>query len=111
MDEIALPPSPDSKVKPVYHLYVIRSKKRDQLNDWLKSNGIYCGVHYPVPVQLQPIYKNLFNFKGGEYPNSELAAQEVLSIPLYPDLTKDQIGYVSEKIHQFYEKQLWKDHA
>lgn len=111
LDELILPPSPTSRVKPVYHLYVIRSKKRDQLNDWLKSNGIYCGVHYPVPVHLQPIYKDLFNFKGGEYPNSERAAQEVLSIPLYPGLTSNQIDYVSEKIHQFYEKKLWKNHA
>lgn len=111
LDEIILPPSPNSQVKPVYHLYVIRSEKRDQLNDWLKSNGIYCGVHYPVPVHLQPIYKSLFNFKGGEYPNSELASQTILSIPLFPDLTSDQIKYVSEKIHEFYEKQLWKNHA
>jgi perosamine synthetase len=111
LDEVILPPSSDSHVKPVYHLYVIRSEKRDQLNNWLKVNGIYCGVHYPVPVHLQPIYKSLFNFKGGEYPNSELAAQTCLSIPFYPDLTSDQINYVSEKIHEFYDKQLWKNYA
>lgn len=111
LDEIVLPPSCNSQVKPVYHLYVIRSDRRDELSKWLNSNGVQCGIHYPLPVHLQPIYKSLFKFKGGEYPNSELISQTCLSIPLYPDLKKEEIKFVSEKIHEFYDKQLWKDYA
>jgi len=104
LDEIDLPPSGGPRVKPVYHLYVIRVKKRDDLKNWLESNGIQCGVHYPFPVHLQPIYKKLFKFKPGIYPKSEFASQTCLSIPMYPSLTSHKIKYVSEKIHEFYEK-------
>lgn len=104
LNEVVLPPSRDSSVKPVYHLYVIRVKKRDKLKKWLEGYGIHCGVHYPLPIHLQPIYKELFGFKGGEYPRSELVSQTCLSIPLYPDLAEDKIQYISEKIHEFYDK-------
>jgi perosamine synthetase len=109
LDEIVLPPSPDSHVKPVYHLYVIRVEKRDKLEKWLEHNGIQCGIHYSLPIHLQPIYKKLFKFKGGEYPNSELASQTCLSIPLHPSLTNDEIKFISEKIHEFYDKVLWEE--
>lgn len=109
LEEIVLPPSCDSHVKPVYHLYVIRGERRDELNEWLNYNGIQCGIHYPLPIHLQPIYKTLFKFKGGEYPNSELASQTCLSIPLHPNLTRDEIKFISEKIHEFYDKALWEE--
>jgi perosamine synthetase len=102
LDEIILPPEGNTFATPVYHLYVIRVKKRDQLKNWLENNGIQCGIHYPVPIHLQPVYKELFNFKGGEFPKSELHSQTCLSIPMYPGLTRDEIKYISEKIHKFY---------
>lgn len=104
LDEIVLPPAGNSYVKPVYHLYVIRVKRRDELENWLEDNGVQCGVHYPLPIHLQPIYRKLFRFKGGEYPQSELGSQTCLSIPMYPDLTSDETRYISEKIHEFYDK-------
>lgn len=104
MDEVVLPPAGNSYVKPVYHLYVIRVKGRDKLKKWLEDNGIQCGVHYPLPIHLQPIYKELFKCKDGEYPISELVSQTCLSIPMYPNLTSNEIRYISEKIHEFYDK-------
>lgn len=103
LDKVVLPRN-NSCIKSVYHLYVIRVYKRDELKKWLESNGVHCGVHYPLPIHLQPIYKKMFGFKGGEFPQSELVSQTCLSIPLYPDLTGDKIHYVSEKIHEFYNQ-------
>ena len=102
IEEVVLPPAGNSYVKPVYHLYVIRAEKRDKLRKWLEDNGIQCGIHYPLPIHLQPIYQQLFKFKGGEYPYSELGSRTCLSIPMYPDLSTEEIRYVSEKIHEFY---------
>jgi len=104
LDEVVLPSAGDSYVKPVYHLYVIRAKKRSKLMKWLEDNGIQCGIHYPLPIHLQPIYKELFKFKGREYPKSELVSQTCLSIPMHPSLTSDEIMYISEKIHGFYDE-------
>ena len=104
LDEITLPPSGDTHIKPVYHLYVIRTKYQEELKEWLQKNGVQCGVHYPLPISLQPIYKELFKFKGGEYPVSEVVSQTCLSLPISPSLTKDDAHYVCEKIHEFYEK-------
>jgi perosamine synthetase len=104
LDEITLPPIGDGKTKPVYHLYVIRATGRDKLQEWLVNNGIQSGVHYPLPIHLQPIYKKLFNFEGGEFPVSEFVSKTCLSLPMYPSLTEDNIKYVCEKIHEFYEK-------
>jgi perosamine synthetase len=104
LDEIILPPPGNGRIKPVYHLYVIRVTSRNKLRKWLEDNGIHCGVHYPLPIHLQPIYKKLFDFKGGEFPVSEFVSQTCLSLPMYPSLTKDNIKYICEKIHEFYEK-------
>ena len=104
LDEVILPPAGNSQVKPVYHLYVVRVKMRDKLRKWLEDNGIQCGIHYPLPIHLQPIYKKLFNFKGGEYPASELVSQTCLSLPMFPTLTSDDIRYISDKIHEFYSR-------
>ncbi len=106
LDELVLPPGRGSDVEPVYHLYVIRLKHRDKLKNWLEENGIECGIHYMLPIHLQPIYKDLYGFSGGEYPKSEELCRTCLSIPMHPHLTLDEIKFVSEKIHEFFEKNL-----
>ena len=103
LDEVILPPSGGSEVEPVYHLYVIRLKHRDKLKKWLEENGVECGIHYVLPIHLQPIYKELYGFKGGEYPKSEELCRTCLSLPMHPRLTLNEIKYVSEKIHEFFE--------
>jgi len=102
LDEVVTPPLGNGDVKPVFHVYVLRTKKRDQLKDYLEKNGVECGLHYPIPIHLQPIYRELFGFKEGEYPEAEHLSKECLSIPLFPDLKKDQIQFISEKMHKFF---------
>lgn len=103
IDEITVPLEPTGRVKPVYHCYVIRTSLRNELSEWLHKNGIQCGVHYPLPIPLQPVYKKLFGYKSGDYPMSELASVTCLSLPMYPDLTEGNITHICELIHDFFK--------
>lgn len=105
LDELVLPPKEEPVVRPVYHLYVIRTRSRDKLRAWMEQNGVQCGVHYPLPIHLQPIYRKLFSYKEGAFPNSELLCETALSLPMFPDLEKQEVGYVCEKIHEFLDHQ------
>lgn len=86
--------------KHVYHLYVIRTKKRDELKKYLESNGISCGIHYPVPLHLQPAYSRLGLGKGS-FSVTEKAAEEILSLPMFPELSEEEISYIAEKVNEF----------
>ena len=90
--------------KHVFHLYVIRTMLRDSLKTWLESNGISCGIHYVLPIHLQPIYKEMFGFKEGLYPKAEELCKTCLSIPIYPQISSGEISFISDKIHDFFEK-------
>ncbi|MDR7866281.1 MAG: DegT/DnrJ/EryC1/StrS family aminotransferase [Sporomusaceae bacterium] len=81
----------------VYHLYVVRSPKRDALMRKLADNGIACGVHYPIPLHLQPAYRYL-GYKPGDFPQAEAACAEIFSLPMYPELTSTQIEYICDTI-------------
>lgn len=87
-----LPSHPES-VEPVYHLYVVRSKGRDDLARQLGDAGIASGIHYPLPLHLQRAYAHL-GYKKGDFPVTERLAGEILSLPMYPELTADQIAEV-----------------
>ena len=89
--------------KHVYYMYEIRTPKRDRLMAYLKENGISCGIHYPIPLHLQPAYKSL-GFKQGSFPVSETLAKEILSIPIYPELTEDQRAYIVDNITRFFKQ-------
>jgi len=104
LDDIVLPPNGESEVKPVYHLYVIRTHFRDALKTWLEQNGVQCGIHYPFPIHLQPIYRKLFGYNVGDFPKSELLCKTALSLPMFPGLEKQEIDYVCEKIHEFFDQ-------
>ena len=81
----------------VYHVYTLRSRDRDAVLAALDKQGVQTGIHYPVPVHLQPAYADL-GYKRGDFPQSEKAADEVFSLPLYPEMTDDQIESVSEAL-------------
>jgi dTDP-4-amino-4,6-dideoxygalactose transaminase len=85
---------------PVYHLYVIRVPKRDELQAWLKSQGIFTGIHYPVPNHLQPALHSL-SYKMGDFPVTERVVGEILSLPMYAELTDEAIRTVSEAVKGF----------
>lgn len=86
----------------VYHQYTLKVAKRDRLRDFLKENGIDSMVYYPVPLHLQPVFKNL-GYKEGDFPHTEEAIKCVLSLPIYPEIDKDSQNYVVEKIAEFYK--------
>jgi dTDP-4-amino-4,6-dideoxygalactose transaminase len=89
--------SPDSRH--VWHLYVIRSQKRDAVLAHLKQKGIGAGIHYPVPLHRQPAYLKR-GYGQLRLPKTEAAATEVLSLPMYPELSTEQINYVVEAVKE-----------
>lgn len=91
-----LPDSPGS----VFHLAVVRSDRRDELKSYLEKNSIGCAIHYPVPIHLTPSFSGL-GYKRGEYPVAETLSQQVLSIPVYPELTDEEVGIIIKTIHTF----------
>jgi dTDP-4-amino-4,6-dideoxygalactose transaminase len=82
-------PQPSERSRHVYHVYAIRSPARARWQQELTSRGIQTGIHYPIPVHLQPAYADA-RWRRGDFPDSEKAAEEVLSLPLYPELQKSQ---------------------
>jgi len=98
-----LVPRETSEVKHVYHLFVVRVSKRKELKKYLEDNEILTGIHYPIPCHLQKAY-NFLHQPRGKFPVSEKYAHQVLSLPMYPELTEKEIQFVCEKIRQFYKK-------
>jgi dTDP-4-amino-4,6-dideoxygalactose transaminase len=86
----------------VYHLYVILADNRDGLQKFLSEKGIATGLHYPLPLHLQKAYTHLGYVKG-DFPVAESAAERLLSLPMYPELTEEQIEYVCSSIKEFVE--------
>jgi dTDP-4-amino-4,6-dideoxygalactose transaminase len=93
------PPAPEG-YEHVYHQYTIRIERRDALQKFLSERKIGSTIYYPYPLHLQPLYSSL-GHKAGDFPHSERAAQEVLSLPMYPELRKEQIARVVENISVF----------
>jgi len=81
----------------VYHAYTLRAEDRDGLQAALTAEGIQTGIHYPVPVHLQPAYSDL-GYGPGAFPQSEEAAKQVLSLPLYPELTPQAVAHVASVV-------------
>jgi dTDP-4-amino-4,6-dideoxygalactose transaminase len=103
-------PKEMSYAKHVYHLYVIQlndgsleasNKLRDNLKDYLTQQGVNVGLHYPIPLHLQECFKVL-GYKKGDFPNSERIAEAGLSLPMFPEMTDEQINYVVGKIKDFF---------
>jgi dTDP-4-amino-4,6-dideoxygalactose transaminase len=89
--------------KHVYHLYVVRSKKRDRLQLFLEKRNVTTLIHYPVPVHLQKAYQDL-GLTRGTLPITEQAADEILSLPIYPELTEEQIERVTDSVRMFFSR-------
>ena len=101
IDDVIVPLEMDG-IKHVYHLFVVRVSKRNELIKFLQDNEIYTGIHYPIPCHLQKAYDSLCQEKG-EFPISEKIAEEIVSLPMYAELTQEEIRFVCEKIREFYE--------
>lgn len=98
-DEIILPFVPDYAT-PVWHIFGVRCKRRDELEKWLSDSGISVNKHYPIPIHLQECYADL-KYITGDFPISEEISATELSLPLYYGMTDEEVNYVIEKINEF----------
>jgi dTDP-4-amino-4,6-dideoxygalactose transaminase len=87
----------------VYHLFVIRTTKRDHLQEYLTQNGIGTLIHYPIPSHLQNAYKHL-GYKNGDFPIAEEIASTCLSLPIWPGMTKDMVYKIKDILSIFYDR-------
>jgi len=102
VDEVVTPSEPEY-AQHVYYLYVIRTRRRDELQEWLKSKEIGTGLHYPVSLHLQKAYENL-GHKDGDFPVAEECAKQILSLPMFPELTREEIEKVVSEIKTFFAR-------
>ena len=84
----------------MYHLFVVRVPRRDEALEFLKSRNVFCGIHYPVPIHLQKAYSDL-GYPAGSFPVTERVASEVLSLPMFPELSETQIDWVCQGVRKF----------
>ena len=84
----------------VYHIFPVFTRQRDNLVEHLKARGISTGIHYPIPVHLQSGYRDL-GYKVGDFPHTEQASNEVLSLPMYAELSSEAVLEVSGSIRSF----------
>lgn len=96
---VVLPPV-DPRAKHTYHQFTLRSQQRDALKKRLAAAGVDCGIYYPLALHLQEAYAR-WGHGEGDYPEAERACREVLSIPVHPGLTEEQLGYVADAIRAF----------
>ncbi len=94
-------PEVDPADEPVYHTFVIRAERRDDLQAFLQSVGIETKVHYPIPIHLQPAAAGL-GYRPGDFPVTESLANSILSLPIYPSLSDAQVERVASEIRRFY---------
>jgi dTDP-4-amino-4,6-dideoxygalactose transaminase len=89
------------KARHVFHQYVIRAERRDDLRAFLGTRKIGTEIYYPLPLHLQPAFSGL-GLKAGDLPVAEQAAKEVLALPMFPELTESEIRWVVESMAEFY---------
>jgi dTDP-4-amino-4,6-dideoxygalactose transaminase len=84
----------------IYNQFVVRSAKRDSLREHLTAAGVGTEIYYPKPMHVQPCFDAL-GYKDGDFPVSEAAARETLALPVYPELTREQVAYVADRVREF----------
>ena len=102
MEQLALPCAPKGSFH-VYNQFSIRAPRRDELQEYLRDRGISTEVYYPSPLHIEPAFAYL-GYRNGDFPNAEAACREVLSLPIYPELTLDQQHAVVATIARFYHE-------
>lgn len=100
IEQVVTPYHPEH-VNPVYHLYIIRAERRDELSKFLNEKGVQTGLHYPTPLHMTKAYSSL-GYKPDDFPVAKKYADEILSIPMYPEMTDEMVQYTCETIKAFY---------
>jgi len=98
---ITLPNMADDDIEQVFHVYVIETDRRDELQAFLAKEGVPSLIHYPIPIHLQKAFDYL-NYRKGEFPVTERLADQVLSLPIYPEITDEQVTFVAGKVKSFF---------
>jgi len=96
-------PSVPEGMEHIFHQYTIQAGERDKLQAWLKERGIGSTIYYPQPLHLQKVFAS-YGHKEGDFPVAERAAREVLSLPMFPELTDDEVKIVAEAIIEFFKR-------
>lgn len=99
IDGVVTPYAPSDRTH-IYHLYVIQHPQRDALLSYLREYGVFAGLHYPIAVHQQPCYEGL-NVPPGSLPITESLASQVISLPIYPEITAAQIEFVCDRVRSF----------
>jgi perosamine synthetase len=108
LGDLILPPDDDTYSKSVYHMYVIRTKKRNLLGTWLSKNDVSTGVHYPLPVHRQPAYRKYRKFVENKLTFTDEWSRTVLSIPIHPNLDPHDQEFIINIVTRFYEERLYE---
>jgi len=85
----------------IFHLYVVRVSEREALMEYLKKMGVATGLHYPIPIHLQPAYAEL-GYRQGDFPITEAYAETIVSLPIFPELDDEKVAYVVEGIREYF---------
>ncbi len=101
MGEMVKTPVESEGYHHVFHQYTIRTKNRDELQRFLKENGISTMIYYPIPLHLQEVFSGL-GYKEGDFPHAEQAAKEAISLPMFPELTPEQQQFIVDTMEKFY---------
>lgn len=94
-------PQEQRETVPAYHVFAVRTPRREELRAYLADQGIETGIHYPIPLHLQPALRFL-KYEAGRFPVAEQAAQQLLSLPIHPDLTDEQVDRVIDRVRAFF---------
>ena len=94
-------PSFEDDIEQVFHLYVIETEQRDQLQKYLGEQGVPSLIHYPIPIHRQKAFDHL-DHRAGDFPITEKLADEILSLPIYPEMSDEQVTFVAEKVKAFF---------
>jgi dTDP-4-amino-4,6-dideoxygalactose transaminase len=101
--QVIRPPMDTSSAHPSHHLYVIRAPERDKLWKWLGRLGVECGIHYPLPIHLQPAYRSHPQHSRGKLVNTEILSRTCLSLPIHPSLSMNAVDYVADRVRDFFD--------
>lgn len=101
LESLELPPMGDRESRPVFHLYAIGLADRDGLAQHLQGEGISTAVHYPIPIHLQPAYGSSCGYREGDYPISERLSRSLLSLPMFPSMSDEQVDRVCESVMRY----------
>lgn len=99
---VSVPTEPEGAVG-VYHQFVLRTRDRDRLQQYLREQGVETGIHYPVPLHLQPAWGRYYGTRP-QLPRAEVLAREILSLPVFPDLTDAEVEHVAESVCRFFQR-------